>query len=127
MTVIDRPSAQYLTHKYASFHGCTLGEMAIILGVWSLIEFPFLMGLSIWLGRYLGGFFGALLLLLLLFAAFTFFVLLKVTAKRIGALRKGRAAGYLSLQTRQWLHRYFGIQPPFVYRLGTWSTQRREG
>ncbi len=122
---IDRASCIHLTHKYASFHGCTLEEMGIILGIYALIECPLLIGLSLMLGKYLGGFGGAFLLLLLVFAVITFFILLRQTAKFIGRLRKGRPAGYLKLRLKQVLSDNFGMTIPYITRDGHWITRRR--
>ena len=70
--VKDRASSQHLTHKYASFHGCTLGEMSIILGIYAVIEIPIMLILAGFLKRYLGGFFGSFLLLFLVFGVLIF-------------------------------------------------------
>ncbi len=121
----ERASCQHLTHKYASFHGCTLGEMWLILGICGLIEVPSIMIVSVFLSPYLGGYFGAMLLLFLGFSLLTFFVLLKQVALSIGRLRKGRPAGYLTLKARKILHQFLGFSLPYVTRNGTWITRRR--
>lgn len=121
----DRASCKHLTHKYASFHGCTLEEMGIILGIYAAIELPIIIGLSLALSKYLGGFWGAFLLLFLVLAMLTFFIFLKQTAKRIGHIRKGRPAGYLKLRFRQMMFEKFGVTIPYVMRNGQWITRRR--
>lgn len=121
----DQASCKYLTHTHASFHGCTVDEMAMILGIYALIEIPIMLLLATILAKYLGGFLGALLLLFLVFAMLTFFVLLRITAKRIGRIRKGRAAGYLKLRFRQFMYEQFGVSHPYITRNGHWSTRRR--
>ena len=117
----DRASCKHLTHKYASFHGCTLEEMGIILGFYAIVELPILIGLSLMLGAYLGGFWGAFLLQTLFFALLTFFILLKQTAKRVGKIRKGRPAGYLKLRFRQIMNEKCGTCIPYVIRNGKCS------
>lgn len=124
-TFNDRASCQHLTYKFASFYGCTLGEMCLILAVYAVIELPILLVLAGFLSKYLGGYFGAFLLLFLGFAMLTFFILLKQTAKRVGKLRKGRPAGYLTLKSRQILHQYLGASTPYVTRNGNWSSRRK--
>lgn len=121
----DKASCQHLTHKFASFHGCTLGEMWLILAVYAVIEIPILLVLAGFLSKYLGGYFGALLLLFLGFAMLTFFVLLKQTAKRVGKLRKGRPAGFLTLKSKQVLHQRLGTSISYVTRNGNWSTRSK--
>lgn len=120
----DRASSKYLTHKYASFHGCTLSEMGVILGLYAAVELPMILILSVFLSPYLGGYLGSLLLLFLLFAMPTFFVFVRKTAERIGKLRKGKSAGYLKLRTFQLLNEKLGLTIPFINRCGRWCTQR---
>lgn len=124
----DKPSSSslYLTHKYASFHGCTLAEMFIILGCWLALEFSVMSLIAILFGHYVGGFLGAMLLQSLLAIPFAFFVLTKYTAKWIGTVRVGRAAGYLKLRTRLWLHEVLGMSLAYVFvkERSVWITQR---
>lgn len=122
---IHRASCQHLTYKYTSFHGCTLGEMWMILGIYGAIEIPIILVSAGFLSTYLGGFFGSFLLLFLSSSILTFFVLLKLTAKKIGALRKGRPPGYLKLKIMQTLHHTVGIPIAHVTRNGHWSTRRK--
>lgn len=121
----DRASAQYLTYKHASFYGCTIEEMGIILAVYAVIEVPFILIISVFLSPYLGGFIGSCLLLFLILSTLTFFVFMKKTANYIGKIRKNKAAGYLKLKTRQILHEQFSVVIPYVIRNGKWSTRRR--
>ena len=96
----DRASCKYLTHKYASFHGCTLEEMAIILGCYAAVEIPIMLALSAAFGHYLGGFFGAFLLLFLIFSMLTFFIFMRITAKKIGKARKGRPCWIFKIKNK---------------------------
>jgi conjugative transfer region protein (TIGR03750 family) len=123
---MGKPTATHLTHPYASFFGCTLQEMWLILGAYFLIEIPFLLILSFFLSSYFGGFFRPFLLLILVFAALNFFVLLKQTAAFIGRLRKGRPPGYVTLKVRGLLHQYLGFSMPYVIRNGQWITRRKK-
>lgn len=120
------PSSLYLTHKYASFHGCTLAEMFMILGVWLALECVVMIIIAIVLGHYVGGFLGAMLLQSLLAIPFAFFVLTQYTAKWIGRMRVGRPAGYLKLRTRLWLHEVLGVSLVYVFvkERSVWITQR---
>lgn len=120
----DNASSKYLTHKNASFYGCTLEEMGIILCTYAAIEIPIICIIAAITSKYLGGFVGAFLLLFLLCCLLTFFVFIKRTASYIGKLRQDRAPGFLKLRFRQVLHEQFGINIPYVVREGTWITRR---
>lgn len=120
-------SSKYLTHKHASFHGCTLEEMGVILAIYASIEIPLIFIFAVLSRHYLGGFIGALLLWFLFFAMLTFFVLLKRTAIYIGRLRNGRAAGYLKLRFKEILHQKFNLKIPYLIRNGKWITRKHVG
>lgn len=117
-------SSKHLTHKFASFHGCTLDEMGLILGIYAAVEIPVMLILSMMTKHYLGGFIGALLLYFLFFAMLTFFVLLKKTATYIGNLRKDKSPGFLTLRFKQICHTKFNLKIPYVTRSGLWQTRR---
>ena len=116
MNKTDKASCKHLTHKHASYNGCTLEEVLIIAAVYFVIDIL----VSIVLTLFYGMFF--------LFFVVTFsisIVLWKKTTKRIGKLKEGKQVGYLTLRTRQWLHKKFGIPLPFATSRGIWSTRRR--
>lgn len=122
----DYASSKYLTHKNASFYGCTLGEMGIILCAYAAIEIPFICIIAAMISDYLGGFVGAFLLLFLLCCVLTFFVFLKKTAGFIGKLRQDRAPGFLKLRVRQVMHELLGVKISYIVRSGYWITRRRQ-
>lgn len=119
-------SSKYLTHKHASFYGCTLEEMGFILSFYAAIEIPLILLLSIITHRYLGGVIGALLLWFLFFTMLTSFYLLKKTAISIGKMRNGRAPGYITLWFKKIMKERLGIKIPYVSREGYWMTKRSE-
>lgn len=114
---MSRPSCKYLTHKHASFHGCTLQEMAIIAGVYIGMDLVIATLVKLFVGK---GFVLSLLILI----GITFFVLIKATAKRLGKMRKGKPAGYLTLRWGKFLHDKFGVAIPYVTRNGQWMTKK---
>lgn len=122
---IDRASCKHLTHKYASFHGCTLGEMFVLTGLYAGIELPIVGVLAAFIGPYVGGYWGGFLLLLLAFSMVGFFLVVPKAASRVGMIRKGRPAGYLKLRFRQLCHQKFGLSIIYVCRNGSWSTRRK--
>ncbi len=120
----EAPSARYLTHPFASFYGCTLNEMFLILGVYAVIEMPVMLILAGFLSKYVHGYLGALLLVFLVMAPVTFFVLLKKTAIKIGRLRIGKPPGFLMLNSKKQLHQYFGMKIEYITPKGRWCTKR---
>ncbi len=124
MHTTQRPSCQYLTHKHATFFGCTLAETGWLIGILAAIQLPLITGLAFPLGHYLGGFWGAFLIEFLIAVLLTRFVLLTQIAKRIGERRQGKPAGYLRWRFRWWCYQHLGVPLPLVIRQGVWSTRR---
>lgn len=119
-----KPSCRYLTHPHASFHGCTLNEMGIIIVTYIAVEVPMAFVLAALLQNELGGYLGALLLVLLVMAILTFFVLIKQTAKLLGYIRQGKPNGYLKHRVAYLLYQYCGKRMPYVVWKGSWITRR---
>lgn len=112
----QRASCKYLTHKYASYFGCTVNEVFLI----ALIYLVFDLILSVLIALFTGMFF-------LIFVA-TFIVsyfLIRFTAKRVGQFKIGRQQNYIMLKMQQILNDKVGLDIPYIRRMGFWSTRRR--
>lgn len=120
----SKASSRYLTHSYASFYGCTLNEVFMIILGYVIAELPLLLLLSALLAPTLGGFFGAFLLILITFYLITHFILVKQTARFLGYIRQGKPPGYLQHKIYYLLHQYCGKRIPYVIRKGNWITRR---
>lgn len=110
-----KANCKFLTHKHASFFGCTLQEALVITCI-------FLAGnifLSILSMIFLGSFFLSFVILFI----FSIF-LIKITAQHVGRFKIGRQEGYLSLLFLKILHEKFNLEIPFVDREGRWLTRR---
>lgn len=112
----SRASGKYLTHKYASWFGCTLEEVAVIVLIYFVFDLLISAILALWLGKFF-------LLFLGLFVIS--FFLIKLTAYRIGKIKEGRQEGFLMLQIRLLCADKFGASIPFLRRCGQWITRRR--
>lgn len=124
MSKHTRASCNHLTHQYASFHGCTLAEVWVILGCCAVIGLLIDAVLSMYTAKYLNGYFGAFLLTFLINVPITYFLAMPQIAKALGRHRKGRPAGYLTLKMSQLKNRYLGFGILYTTRNGIWTTRR---
>ncbi len=109
----EASSSLYLTHRYASFNGCTLQEVFVLVGLIALVELPIVLISAIFLAPCVNGYLGACLLLALAFGFVGFFAMKSLTRK-VGELRKGKAPGYFEQVFCRYLAERCGFKIPYV-------------
>lgn len=111
----QRASCKYLTHKYASYFGCTVNEVFLIALIYLVGDLM----LSILIALFTGMFF-----LIFVVTFIISYVLIRVTAKWMGQFKMGRQQNYMMLKIQQLLNDKLGVEIPYVRRIGIWSTRR---
>lgn len=112
----ERASCKHLTHKYASYFGCTLNEMLMISAVSFAVGFL----LSLVLALFLGNFF-----LILIGIFIITYGVIRVVARKVGKTKENRQQGYVELKMKQYVAKQMNWRIPYVVRQGHWSTRRR--
>jgi len=110
-----RASCKYLSHKYASYFGCTINEVFLISLVYLVIDLV----ISLFIGLFTGTFF------LIFVATFILsYFLIRFTARRVGQFKIGRQQNYVMLKLQQFFHEKWNFNIPFITRKGKWTTRR---
>ena len=114
-TYTNRASCKHLTHKYPAYFGCTLSEVTIIAAIYFATD--------IFIAALLALFFGMFFIFFMVLFILSY-LLIRVTAKKIGTLKSGKQAGYLTLKAKKWLNSKLGLTSCFIDRVGYWQRRR---
>lgn len=112
----DRASCKHLTHKYASFFGCTIEEVCIMAVIYLILDIICAVILSIFFGMFFIFFIG--------FFICSYF-LVRFTARKLGTFKENKQQGYPLLKLKQKLNQTIGLSVPFITQKTAWSARRR--
>ena len=108
-------NCKHLTHKYASFFGCTIEEVCVIAVIYLVLDLI--------LSIILALFFGKLFLWFIGFFVLAYF-LIRITARKVGSFKENKQQGFLILKIKQKLSQKLGFPVPYITYSGRWSFRR---
>ena len=114
--MLDRANCKHLTHKHASFLGCTIEEVCIIAVIYLILDTILAVILALFFGMFFLFFIG--------FFICSYF-LVRFTARKLGSFKEGKQQGFVILRLKQKLNNTLGLAVPFITRQGAWATRRR--